>query len=239
MDSSGNVFVAMDTNSTDLTTTTGAFQTAYGGGVSDGFLVKLGPTSTPTLMYCTYLGLNAQASVAGVAVDSAGNAFLAGYTSNPNGTMNTANGFQTSYGADHLSYATFLGGASSDKALAIAVGANLPATAYVTGSTQSSNFPTDSSITALQTGLKGTTNAFLSVISQSPTTGMTSLAYSSYLGGAGTDAGQSVWFDAVNEIYVTGTTTSWNFPWQDNFQPFNGDSAAFVTKLDPTSSAAL
>jgi len=255
MDSSGNVFVAMDTNSTDLTTTTGAFQTAYGGGVSDGFLVKLGPTSTPTLMYCTYLGLNAQASVAGVAVDSAGNAFLAGYTSNPNGTMNTANGFQTSYGGDpfdglvmkitpagngaaDLSYATFLGGASSDKALAIAVGANLPATAYVTGSTQSSNFPTDSSITALQTGLKGTTNAFLSVISQSPTTGMTSLAYSSYLGGAGTDAGQSVWFDAVNQIYVTGTTTSWNFPWQDNFQPFNGDSAAFVTKLDPTSSAA-
>jgi hypothetical protein len=255
MDSSGNVFVAMDTNSTDLTTTTGAFQTAYGGGVSDGFLVKLGPTSTPTLMYCTYLGLNAQASVAGVAVDSAGNAFLAGYTSNPNGTMNTANGFQTSYGGDpfdglvmkitpagngaaDLSYATFLGGASSDKALAIAVGANLPATAYVTGSTQSSNFPTDSSITALQTGLKGTTNAFLSVISQSPTTGMTSLAYSSYLGGAGTDAGQSVWFDAVNQIYVTGTTTSWNFPWQDNFQPFNGDSAAFVTELDPTSSAA-
>jgi hypothetical protein len=146
MDSSGNVFVAMDTNSTDLTTTTGAFQTAYGGGTSDGFLVKLGPTSTPTLMYCTYLGLNAQASVAGVAVDSAGNAFLAGFTSNPNGTMNTANGFQTSYGGDpfdgfvmkimpagngaaDLSYATFLGGASSDKALAIAVGANLPATA--------------------------------------------------------------------------------------------------------------
>jgi len=255
MDSSGNVFVAMDTNSTDLTTTTGAFQTAYGGGVSDGFLAIVGPTSTPTLKYSTYLGLNAQASVAGVAVDSAGNAFLAGFTSNPNGTMNTANGFQTSYGGDpfdgfvmkimpagtgaaDLSYATFLGGASSDKALAIAVGANLPATAYVTGSTQSSNFPTDSSITALQTGLKGTTNAFLSVISQSPTTGMTSLAYSSYLGGAGTDAGQSVWFDAVNQIYVTGTTTSWNFPWQDNFQPFNGDSAAFVTKLDPTSSAA-
>ncbi len=129
----------------------------------------------------------------------------------------------------------FLAVRSSDKALAIAVGANLPATAYVTGSTQSSNFPTDGSITALQTSLKGTTNAFLSVISQNPTTGMTSLAYSSYLGGSETDTGQSVWFGAVNEIYVTGTTTSWDFPWQDNFQPFNGDSDAFVTKLDPTS----
>src|SRR6202167_1328620 len=53
MDSSGNVFVAMDTNSTALTTTTGAFQTAYGGGVSDGFLAIVGPTSTPTLKYST------------------------------------------------------------------------------------------------------------------------------------------------------------------------------------------
>ncbi len=256
MDGTGNVYVAMDTNSTDLRTTTGAFQTAYGGGTSDGFLAIFGPTATPTLKYCSYLGLNAQASVAGVAVDSAGNAFLAGFTSNPNGTMNTANGFQPNYGGDpfdgfvmkitpagngpsDLSYATFLGGGNSDKALAIAVGANLPATAYVTGSTQSSNFPTDGSVTALQTSLKGTANAFLAVISQNATTGMTSLAYSSYLGGSETDAGQSVWFGAVNQIYVTGITTSWDFPRQDNFQPFNGDSDAFVTMLDPTSAGAV
>jgi Abnormal spindle-like microcephaly-assoc'd, ASPM-SPD-2-Hydin/Beta-propeller repeat len=259
MDSSGNVFVAMDTNSTNLTTTTGAFQTAYGGGTSDGFLAIFEPPSTPstppTLKYCTYLGLNAQASIAGVAVDSAGNAFLAGFTSNPNGTLITTNGFQTAYGGDpfdgfvmeiipagngamDLSYATFLGGGSSDKALGIAVGTNLPATAYVTGSTQSSNFPANGSITALQTSLKGTTNAFLAVISQNATTGMTSLAYSSYLGGSETDTGQSVWFGAVNQVYVAGTTTSWDFPWQDNFQPFNGNSDAFVSMLDPTSAGA-
>jgi hypothetical protein len=256
MDTSGNVFVAMDTNSTDLKTTTGAFQTAYGGGTSDGFLVILGPTSTPTLIYCTYLGLNAQASVAGVAVDAAGNAFLAGFTTNPGGSLITTNGFQPTYGGDpfdgfvmkimpegnganDLSYATFLGGGSSDKALAIAVGTNLPATSYVTGSTQSSNFPTGGSITALQTSLKGITNAFLAVISQNAVTGVTSLAYSSYLGGSETDTGQSVFFAAENQIYLTGTTTSWDFPWQDNFQPFNGDSDAFVTMLDPTSAGAL
>jgi Abnormal spindle-like microcephaly-assoc'd, ASPM-SPD-2-Hydin/Beta-propeller repeat len=265
MDSSGNIFLAMDTNSTDLPTTNTqtlqAFQTAYGGGVSDGFLAIFEPPSTPgvppTLKYCTYLGLNAQATVAGVAVDTDtnANAFLVGFTSNPNGTLITTNGFQTAYGGDpfdgfvmkimpagngpaDLSYATFLGGGSSDKALAIAVGANLPATAYVTGSTQSSNFPTDGSVTALQTSLKGITNAFLSVISQSPTTGMTSLAYSSYLGGSETDTGQGVWFGAVNQIYVAGTTMSFDFPWQDNFQPFNGDSAAFVTQIDPTSAGA-
>ena len=255
MDTSGNVFIAVDTNSTDLKTTTGAFQTAYGGGTSDGFLAIFQPGTTPTLKYCTYLGLNAQASVAGIAVDSAGNAFLAGFTSNPGGTLITTDGFQAAYGGDpfdgfvmkimpggngasDLSYASFLGGGSSDKALAIAVGADLPATAYVTGSTQSSNFPSSGSVTALQTSLKGTTNAFLSVITQNATTGMTSLAYSSYLGGSETDAGQGVWFGAVNQIYVAGTTSSWDFPRQDNFQPFNGDSDAFVTLLDPTSAGA-
>jgi hypothetical protein len=274
MDSSGNVYVAMDTSSTNLTTTTGAFQTAYGGGISDGFLAVFGPPSTPgmpaTLIYCTYLGLNAQASVAGVAVDSQGNAFLAGFTSDPLGTF-AMNAFQTSQvngatygggafdgfvmkitpagnGPADLSYATFLGGSGSDKVLAIAVGTDLPATAYVTGSTQSADFPTSGSIAALQTTLNGTANAFLAVISQNPTTGtssqagMTSLAYSSYLGGSGTDAGQNIWFGAVNgadEVYVAGTTTSWNFPWHDNFQPFNGDSDAFVTAMvDPISTGA-
>jgi hypothetical protein len=255
LDGSGDIFVAMDTNSTDLTATTGAFQTVYGGGVSEGFLAIFQPGITPSLKYCTYLGLNAQASITGIAVDSGGNAFLAGFTTNPGGTMNTTNGFQTAYGGDpfdgfvmkimpvgngasDLSYATFLGGGSSDKAMAITVGTNLPATAYVTGSTQSSNFPTNGLITALQTSLKGTTNSFLSVISQNATTGLTSLAYSSYLGGSEADTGRGVFFAAVNQIYLAGTTTSWDFPWQDNFQPFNGDSDAFVTMLDPTSAGA-
>jgi hypothetical protein len=67
---------------------------------------------------------------------------------------------------------------------------------------------------------------------------MTSLAYSSYLGGSETDTGQSVWFGAVNQIYAAGTTSSFDFPRLDNFQPFNGDSDAFVTMLDPTSAGA-
>jgi hypothetical protein len=117
------------------------------------------------------------------------------------------------------------------------VGTNLPATAYVTGSTQSSNFPTNGSVAAFQANLKGTANSFLSVIVQNAITGVTSLAYSSYLGGSETDTGQSVSFVALNQIYVAGTTTSWDFPWQDNLQPFNGDSDAFVALLDPTSPA--
>jgi len=255
MDSSGNIFVAMDTSSADLTITTGAFQTVYGGGISDGFLAIFQPTITPSLEYCTYLGIDAQATIASIAVDTAGNAFLAGFTTNPGTSMNTTNGFQITYGGDpsdafvmkltpagngtaDLSYGTFLGGAGLDQALAIAVGTNLPATAYVTGSTQSSNFPINESVASFQTTLKGTANAFLSVIVQDATTGAASLAYSSYLGGSWSDSGQGIWFAAVNQIYIAGTTTSFDFPRQNNFQPYNGDSDAFVTKLDPTSPAA-
>lgn len=255
MDSSGNIFLAMDTSSADLKTTTGAFQTVYGGGISDGFLAIFQPTVTPNLKYCTFLGIDAQATLSSVAVDTSGSAFLAGFTSNPGTSLNTTNGFQTTYagdpfdgfvmkltptgnGAADLSYGTFLGGAGSDQALGIAVGMNLPASAYVTGSTQSSNFPINGSVAPFQTTLKGTANAFLSVIAQDATTGATSLAYSSYLGGSETDSGQGIWFAAVNQVYVAGTTTSFDFPRQNNFQPYNGDSDAFVTKLDPTSPAA-
>ncbi|MGB8543392.1 MAG: choice-of-anchor D domain-containing protein [Candidatus Acidiferrales bacterium] len=255
MDSSGNIFVAMDTSSADLTTTASAFQTVYGGGISDGFLAIFQPTITPSLKYCTYLGIDAQATVASIAVDTSGNAFLAGFTTNPGTSLNTSNGFQTTYGGDpsdafvmkltpagngaaDLSYGTFLGGVGADKALAITVGTNLPATAYVTGSTQSSNFPINGSVAPFQTTLKGTANAFLSVIVQDATTGATALAYSSYLGGSVSDSGQGIWFAAVDQIYVAGTTTSFDFPRQNNFQPYNGDSDAFVSKLDPTSPAA-
>jgi hypothetical protein len=261
MDASGNIFVAMDTSSTNLLTTPGAFQPVYGGGISDGFLAKFNPSTSPHLMYCTYLGLDAQASVAGVAVDSLGNAYLAGFTTNPGSSLNTTNGFQTAYGGDPsdgfvmkilpgtsgaaaLSYATFLGGGNLDKALAIAVGPvgtgtpQTPPTVYVTGTTQSSDFPTNGTVAAFQTTMKGTANAFLAVIAQSATTGMTSLAYSTYLGGSETDSGQSVWFAAGNEVYVAGSTTSWNFPHQFNFEPYNGDMDAFVAELDPTSAGA-
>jgi hypothetical protein len=145
-DSLGNIFVGMDTKSTDLTVapaaTPGPFQSVYGGGSSDGFLAVFQPVVTAPvvhLKYCTYLGINAQATVTGVAVDSVGNAYLAGYTSDPLGTLATTNGFQTVYGGgpyngfvmkilpsgmgpQDLSYGTFLGGSVLDQALAIAVG---------------------------------------------------------------------------------------------------------------------
>jgi hypothetical protein len=128
-----------------------------------------------------------------------------------------------------------------DQALAMAVGTEWPGTVYVTGTKQSVNFPvtgtTLGNIAAYQFSLSGSANAFLSVIGQNGA-GMTSLLYSRYLDGATTDVGLSVWYAQTNQIYVSGSTTSANFPAQFNFQPYSGDQHAFVTELDSTSSGA-
>lgn len=254
-DKSGSIFVVADTTSNDLTATAGALHAAYGGGTSDGFLAVFRPSTAPNLKYCTYLGVNALVGVGGVAVDAGGNAYIAGSTSNPGTSFTALNGFQTTYGGDpsdgfvmkirpsgtgaaDLAYSTFLGGTGLDKALAITVGAAMPATAYVTGTTGSINFPMNGARAGPQTSLKGTENAFLAAIAQDATTGMTSLAYSTYLGGGKSDQGLSVAVTAANAAYLAGKTTSFDFPWLDNFQPFNGDEDAFLVKLDPTQAGA-
>lgn len=254
-DKSANIFVASDTSSNDLATTPGAFKLAYGGGTSDGFLAVFRPSATRHLKYCTYLGINAQVSVGGVAVDAGGNAYIAGSTSNPGSSFTALNAFQNTFGGDpsdaflmkirpsgtgapDLAYGTFLGGSGLDKALAVAVGAAMPATAYVTGTTGSTNFPLNGTRAGPQTTLKGTANAFFVAVAQDGTTGMTSLNYSTYLGGGLSDQGLSVAVTAANAIYVTGKTTSYDFPWLENFQPFNGDEDAFIAKLDPTAVGA-
>jgi hypothetical protein len=261
LDQAGEIFIASDTTSTNLPVTSGAFEAVNGGGISDGFLAIFRPLATaptPHLKYCSYLGINAQVGiggVAGVAVDAAGNAYIAGFTSNPGTTFPTLKGYQTTYagdpfdafvikirpsgtGASDLAYGTFLGGAGLDKALAISVGAAMPATAYVTGTTQSTNFPTNGTNAGAQSTLKGTAkgsaNAFFSAIAQDATTGMTSLLYSTYLGGTQSDSGLSVAALAPNALYISGKTTSWDFPWFNNLQPFTGNEDAFVAKFDPT-----
>ena len=76
------------------------------------------------------------------------------------------------------------------------------------------------------------------MIAQNALSGQTSLVYSTYVGGSAADAGQGIAVPAQNAVYITGTTTSWNFPWHDNLQPFNGAGDAFVAKFDPTSSGS-
>jgi hypothetical protein len=253
-DGSGNIFVASDTSSTNLPVTSGAFQGNYGGGTSDGFLAIFKPASAPHLKYCTYLGINAQAAVGGLVLDAGGNVYLAGFTTDPGSSFPAKNAFQSTYagdpddsflmqispagkGAADLIYATLLGGQDLDETYAVAVDLATPPNAYVTGTTQSTNFPTSGTVPAYATSLhtNAAANAFLTVVAQNATTSMTSLAYSTYLGGSETDSGEAIAVTAANSVYVTGSTTSFDFPWLNNLQPYNGDGDAFVAKLDPTS----
>ena len=259
MDAAGDIFVVSDTNSKNLPATGNAYVTTYQSSSTDGFLAEFRPSATPVLTYCTYFGLSGTVGVGGVALDASSRVYIGG-SFTPDATAvfpSTKNAFQTAYGgasdafvivmeipvagggATDLLYATLLGGSGTDQALAIAVDSATPPNAYVTGTTDSANFPTNGTVAAYQTSLPlNATDAFLTVIAPYATTGPTSLAYSTYLGGSQADAGQGIAVAARNAVYLTGTANSWDFPWHDNLQPFNGYGDAFVAELDPTSAGA-
>jgi len=270
LDSSGDVYVATDTTagsggggSPGLPVTANAFQTGWDGSASDGFLVVVQPPSSsggaPVVKYCSYLGTNSSGpvGVGGVAVDGAADAYIAGFTNNSTSGFPAQNAFQSAYGGgdsdaflmkispsgqglNDLIYATLLGGSGTDEGLAVAIDSATPPNAYVTGATQSADFPLKGATAGYQTALKNnaTSNVFLAVVAQDGATGATSLAYGTYLGGTGADAGQAIAVSAPNAVYIAGVTTSWDFPWRDNAQPFNGAGDAFVAKLDATSAGA-
>ena len=255
-DSAGNVFVTSDTTSADLpmTPTLNGFRTAYGGGASDGFLAEFA-SATGALMYSTYFGINATVGSSGVALDANGNAYVAGFTSMPVNFPAT-NAFQSTYGggafdgfvmqinpklnAQGLVYASFLGGSQSDQAMAIAVDASAPPDAYITGATQSPDFIPISGVTnaAYQPALKGSSNAFLAVVSQTTvsqtTGGVPSIQYETYLGGTGAGTGSGIAVLSPTQVYVTGNTSSGDFPTLCSLQGFSGTQDAFLAELNPT-----
>ena len=96
VDTAGNAYVTGYTTSTDFPTTAGAFQTTFGGGNDDAFVTKLNPTGT-ALVYSTYLGGTGYDQGAAIAVDTAGNAYVTGYTDSTD-FPTTAGAFQTTYG---------------------------------------------------------------------------------------------------------------------------------------------
>jgi Beta-propeller repeat len=274
IDGAGDVYIATDTNTTavdpasaDLPVTSGAYQAAWDAQASDGFLAVFAPPAqpgnAPTLTYCTYLGTNSTGPViiGGIAVDSLGNAYVAGSTSNASIAFPAQNAFQSAYGggtsdgfvmkispggqgAGDLAFATLIGGSGVDEALGIALDSGVAPRVYVTGETQSADFPVNGANAPYQNKLRanpltsGSSNAFLTVIAQDAVSSATSLTYSTYLGGSGADAGLSLAVAAPDSVYVAGQTDSADFPWHDNLQPFNGQVDAFVAKFDPTASGA-
>ncbi len=252
LDSAGNAYVTGGTKSKNFPTTTGALQTALGGGDVDAFVTKLNAAGT-ALVYSTYLGGGSFDSGSAIAVDSASNAYVAGGTDSVNfpktsGALQTAfaGGTTDAYVAKLNAarpaqfYSTYLGGSDLDLAYGIAVDSG--GNAYVTGVTSSTNFPTTAQ--AFQKVYGGATQGFLIgdvFVSKISPTG-TSLVYSTYLGGSRNEFAFGIAADSSGNAYVTGVTSSSNFPVSvDAFQSGLGlrsgggtGSAAFLTKLNST-----
>jgi len=132
-----------------------------------------------------------------------------------------------------LSYSSFLGGSDTDAATSIAVDST--GNAYVTGATRSTNFPTTTG--SFHTTASGGNDAFVTKLSANGST----LVYSTYLGGSANDVGDSIAIDAAGNAYVTGFTSSFDFPTTTGaFQTILAGSAnGFVTKLSPNGSSLV
>jgi uncharacterized protein (TIGR03437 family) len=225
------------------------YQATFQGGAGDVFVTKLTPAGN-ALVYSTYLGGNGEDDGYGIAVDAAGSAYVVGYTASTNFPIQSpyqatlrahANAFVTKLApaGNALVYSTYLGGTGWDQGNAIAVDA--AGSAYITGFTASTDFPTQSAYQATFQG--GPMDAFVTKL----TPAGTALVYSTYLGGNGSEASSEeneqrngIAVDSAGSAYIAGYTTSTNFPTQSAYQAtYQGGEDAFVTKLTPAGNALV
>jgi len=246
-DSSGDAYITGLTNSADFPVINAA-QSVSGGGV-DTFVTKINPDGS-AYGYSTYLGGSgtdgSSSYTMRIKSDSAGDAYVAGYTTSTNfpvlnAIQSVSGGGNDAFIAKYSSsgskvYATYLGGSSLERATGIAI--DDQGAAYVTGYVTSSNFPVTSG--AYQPAISGTQDYFISKINPSGS----SLEYSTYLGGpANYDyGGMGIAVDSDHNAYVIGqVSTTTTFPLVDALQStFGGGPADFtVSKLNPQGSALL
>jgi hypothetical protein len=236
MDAAGNVYVTGTTTSTSFD---GVPLSGYVAD-SDGFIVKLDPTAQ-TILYAVAVGGNLNDLIHAMAVRSDGTVFVAGETYSSNLPVTSAVQ-PTLLGSDNafvaelnptggIVYCTYIGGSASDAAWGIAVDSE--GSAWVVGSTTSTNFPRAS---ALQSQLAGSQDSFVVRLAANGA----SFLFSTYFGGSGGGEGlpeyaASVALDSSGNAFVAGVTSSTDFPvlnaWQAQFAGWNSD--AFLSSFAP------
>jgi Beta-propeller repeat len=246
-----------------FTVTPGAFQPAPDplNTVGTAFLARIDTTKSgnASLIYATYLGGNAanQANfldfgeqISGVAVDTANIAYVTGVTSSTNfpsfnglpGTPIAANTAGAAFVSRidttkttqaPLTYSTYLEGSNFDSGFGIALGPDN--VAYVTGVTDSTDFPIMPNPGAFQTTGNVNGVAFISLV-DTTLSGAPSLKYSTFFGGSNGNTGFGIQADSAGVAYVVGTTASGDFPITPTVLPAtlsNPNGVAFVVKLNP------
>lgn len=253
VDSSGNAYVAGETFSSDFPTTPGAFEPPPQSIDADnGFIAKLNPGGS-AFVYSLLLGGGDSDEIRAMALDTQHRVYVTGFTCSTNFPVknafqpvtvgqNCADGggdaFVTRVNAagTDLDFSTYLDGTFESLGNGIAVDSAFHA--YVTGSTESSDFPTTPG--AFQTTLKAKvipnfpndihqSNAFVTKFSADGQ----SLVFSSFLGGTANDVGTAIALDPQGRACVAGNATSKDFPVTSGaFQKtLHGSTDAFVTKF--------
>ena len=216
---SGDVYVAGNTTSTNLPGTTGGAQPTNGGG-NDPFIARLNAALT-TLTQATYLGGSSGDAASALAIHpTSGDVYVAGFTTSTN-FPGTTGGAQTTNGGGidgfvarlnaaltTLTQATYLGGSGGDYALAIHPTSE---NVYVAGQTFSANFP--GTIGGAQATFGGSVNGGSNAFVARLNTALTTLSQATYLGGSVGDLADAMAVQPTSgDIYVAGQTLSANFP---------------------------
>lgn len=242
VDAAGHAYATGLTASTNFPVTPNAFQTALGGEPLLGFhpyaafALKLSPGGDD-LLYSTYLGGTSDDLGLAIALDDFGAAYVTGTTASRDfpvhdetvafGGNNDVFVTKLSPSGDTLLYSTLLGGAGAEYGQGIAVDA--AGHAVVVGQTASVTFPVTNAVQSQFRG--GNLDGFVSKL----TPDGRSLVFSTYLGGSNWDEAYAVAIDTTGNSYVTGYTSSGNFPLANAlFSVHASYRDAFLTKLNPT-----
>ncbi|HEV7768776.1 MAG TPA: SBBP repeat-containing protein [Thermoanaerobaculia bacterium] len=228
-----------------------AYQAANGGGNYDAFVFKLSPTGQ--LVYSTFVGGSLEDGGEGIAVDTAGNAYVNGYTWSIGAattlfprtvTLGPGGGVQDGFSlklnptGSGLVYSAIVGGAADETLEAIDIDAT--GNAYIIGRTQSNDFPT---VLPIQGTRKGGYDVTMSRINAAGT----AFDYSTYLGGDANDYGVAIEVDAAGNAYGSGHVFEWTnrtvssatnplaFPTTTGVvqRINNGNWDVFISKLNP------
>ncbi|HEY7124507.1 MAG TPA: SBBP repeat-containing protein [Ktedonobacterales bacterium] len=242
VDSAGSAYVTGWTSSLDFPVVN-ALQPTYGGSSQDSFVAKINPSGT-VLVYSTYLGGNSNDGPGGIGVDSAGDAYLSGWTASRNFPIKnalmpvftgSADGYLTKLTptGNDLLFSTFLGGNGQNIPTGLAVDST--GNAYVTGWTNSTDFPL---VTPVQTC--GTSvDPFLLKMNPSGS----ALLYSTCFGGSDEDFSLAIGIDSSGDAYITGYTFSPDFPLKNalfpTFPSNTSPSDGFVAKFTAAGNALV
>jgi uncharacterized protein (TIGR03437 family) len=223
VDAAGSAYVTGYTASTNFPLQS-PFQSSNPSASVDAFVTKINPAGS-ALVYSTYLGGSATDYRTAIAVDSSGSSYVTGIVTSDDfplanpidktlGSHAVDDAFVTKFNpaGSGLVYSTYLGGGSTDDPYALAL--DQAGNVWVTGRTNSSDFP-------LTNPLQATRTAFDIFVTEINAAGSAQV-FSTFIGGSGSESGRGIAVDRLGNIHIAGEGTSTDFPVKNASQGANG-----------------